>query len=441
MELLFRENGMGEIREKGIRDGSAAIRERGGVREGKRLVGCLLLALVLAVPAAAAADDELARGVALVRTGDYDAAAAVLGGILVEDPGNREARIWLARALTFSGDFTGGETAYREILSASPGDVEARLGLSDVLAWQKRYREAGLILSDLAKERPDDPEVRTRQGKVAFWSGNPDEAKRHFEKTLSLDPDNEEARRGLQLIAAKAGRAYRREAEAGGAYLRIRRANPGSQWHAAIRDKSVTGWEFMGRADYLHRFGKDEGRGTAGITRKWEGGGTLRIEGGISPDADVFSRASLEFELAWPLGAKLVGYGGGKYANYSIADAWNAVAALEWYIPGSNALFARYIATRTEFDAGGSSDDGSWTVKLIHFRTDDDRLWTYYARGTEGYTAGTADRIGNISSHTFGLGGRMFPDPRWGLEGTIEWQDREDGNDYLTASALVIRRF
>lgn len=405
--------------------------------------GCVLLAVFLLAPCLAAAGDgeELERGVGQVRSGEYAAAAATLRGVLEKDPGSREARLWLARALSFSGDFGGGEQEYRRMLSAFPDDVEARLGLADVLAWQKRYREAGLLLSDLAKERPEDPEVWTRRGKVAFWAGHPEEAKNHFDKSLLFDPGNEEARRGLDLIAAKAAREYRREAEAGVSHLRIRRASPGSQVHAAIRDRSIAGWEFLGRVDYLHRFGEDEGRGTVGVMRKWEGGGSLRVEGGISPDAQVFSRASGEVELAWPIGAGLVGYAGGKYANYSVADAWNAVAALEWYVRGSNAVFARYILTRTEFDSGGSNTSGSWMVKLIHFRTDDDRLWAYYSRGTEGYTTGTADQIADISSHTIGIGGRIFPVPRWGFEGNVDWQDREGGNHYLTITALVVRRF
>ena len=140
------------------------------------LLGLLLLASPLL--AADGGGDDLGKGVALVRSGKYTAAADLLREILETDPGNREARIWLARALSFSGDFPGGEQEYRKVLSAVPGDVEARIGLADVLAWQKRYREAGLLLSDLAKERPDDPEVVIRRGKVALWSGNPEEAKR-----------------------------------------------------------------------------------------------------------------------------------------------------------------------------------------------------------------------------------------------------------------------
>jgi YaiO family outer membrane protein len=434
---------MGEVREERVWRGVGKPRKEGGVTRKKSRFSLVLLLVFLIAPslAAAAGGGELDKGAALVRSGEYRAAAVLLRGILETNPGDREARIWLARALSFSGDFAGGEKEYREVLSAFPHDVEALLGLSDVLAWQKRYRESGLILTELAKERPGDPEVRVRQGKVAFWAGKPEEAKKHFDKTLFLDPGNEEARRGLELIAAKAAREYRREVEVGAAHLRIRRANPGSQVHAAIRDRSIAGWEFLGRIDYLHRFGEDEGRGTAGVMRKWESGGSLRVEGGISPDAQVFSRASVEAELAWSLGYGFVGYAGGKYANYSVADAWNAVGALEWYIRGRNALFMRYILTRTEFDSGVSSNDGSWMAKIIHFRTDDDRVWAYFSQGSEGYTAGTADQIGNVSSNTFGLGGRTFPVPRWGIEGNVDWQDREGGNDYFTVAVIVYHRF
>lgn len=413
------------------------------MRGRKPCIGIWLLILCMLASPLPAADGagELDRGVALVRSGEYKAASEVLRRILEADPGNREAQLWLARSLSFSGDFAAGEREYREVLSADPGNVEARFGLADVLAWQKRYREATLVLSDLAKDRPGDPEVWVRKGKVALWGGNPEEAKGHFDKALELDPDNGEARRGLGLIAAKAAREYLREADAGAAYLRIQGSTPGSQVYAAIRDRSLPGWEFLGRADYLHRFKRNEGRGTIGVTRKWDGGRSLRIEGGFSPDAEVFSRASGEAELAWPLSDRLVGYAGGKYQHFSTADVWDAAGALEWYIRGQNALFGRYVFTLSDFDTGESSNDGTWTVRLTHFFTDDDRVWVSFTRGSESYTTRTVDQIGNVSSDTIVLGGRTFPFPRWGFEGLVAWQDREGGNNYFSVAARVTRRF
>lgn len=409
---------------------------------GSRAVALLIVLLVAATPPARAGQrEELDRGVAQVRSGQYAVAAATLRAVLEDDPGNREARLWLARALGFASDFAAAEAEYRTVLTAAPDDVEARLGLADVVAWQEGYVESEALLAELAGERPGDPEVWWRRGRVAEWSGRTEEARAHYERALSLDPDNQEARRGLDRLDARVAREYRREAEFGVAYLWIRRTSPGSQAHVAIRDGRIAGWQWFGRADYLHRFGRDEGRGTAGVTRFWKGGGSLRLEGGLSPGAEVFSRASLEAEVAWPLASGLVGYGAGKYAHYSVADAWNAVAALEWYVRGDNALFFRYILTSTEFDSGGSSTDGAWMIKLLHFRTDDDRLWAYYAEGTEGYTTSTVDQIGNISSSTFGLGGRTFPVPRWGIEANADWQEREGGNDYFTLSTLLVRRF
>ncbi len=404
-------------------------------------VGLMLTALLWQWSPASADTGAVERGRRALAAGEYPEAATAFREALAEDSGNREARIGLARALGFSGDFEGGEREYRALLAVHPEDVEARFGLADLLAWQKRYGESRSYLSALARERPEDPRVWTRLGKVELWSGNDPSARTHFERALSLDPTDAEARRGMELLEAKASRSYRREASIGASRVRIRNANPGSGIFAAVRDRAAAGWEFLGKAEYLHRFGKDEGRGSAGVVRKWPAGGSLRVEGGLAPDAEILARASIEAEAAWPVRQGLVGYAGGKFADYAQAGSWNAVAAVEYYLPGRIALFARYIYSRTEFDAGGSSDDGSWTLRLTHFRTDDDRAWVYYSRGTEGYTTGTADQIGNLSSDTWGVGGRIFPRPRWGLEGNVEWQDREDGNDYWTFTATTYRRF
>jgi YaiO family outer membrane protein len=397
--------------------------------------------LLLACAASAPAQGGLEEGNALLRKGDFQSAAGIFTSVLEKEPRNRDARIGLARSLSFSGDHAGGEREYRAVLAANPGDVEARLGLADVLAWRKQYREAEGVLSDLAGERPKDPEVWSRRGKVALWSGDRAGARRFFEKTLEIDRGNAEAKRGIVMLASIPPGDLRHEAEGGVSLLRIRRANPGTQVWAAYRDRSLGEWDFLGRADYLHRFGKDEGRGTVGVTRKWEGGRNLRVEGGASPGADVLSRYAIETELGWPLFPGLAGYLGGKFSHFSSADVWNGVAALEYYPLPKDALLFRFIYSGTSFENAASDRNTTWLAKLTHFLTDDDRAWIYYSRGSESYQAGTADQIGNVFSDVYGAGGRFFPNPRWGLEGNLDVQRRNDGNRYLTVTGIVYRRF
>lgn len=402
------------------------------------IAGWLLL-LVCVAPASGRSPLEEAD--ALLRSGDFKSAAAAFSSVLEKEPSNRDARIGLARSLSFSGDYAGGEREYRAVLAAAAGDVEGRLGLSDVLAWQKRYGESEEVLAGLALERPDDPEVWSRRAKVALWSGDRAGARRYFEKTLTIDRGNAEAKRGLVMLASIAPGSLRREAEGGVSLLRIRRANPGTQVWGAYRDRSRSGWDFLGRADYLHRFGEDEGRGTVGATRKWEGGRNLRFEAGASPGADVFSRYAIEAELAWPLFSGLAGYLGGRFSRFSAADVWNGVAALEYYPLPKDALLFRYIYTQARFENAASDQNNTWLAKLTHFFTDDDRAWIYYSRGSESYQAGTADQIGNVFADIYGAGGRFFPDPRWGLEGNVDLQRRDDGNHYLTITGIAYRRF
>jgi YaiO family outer membrane protein len=385
---------------------------------------------------------DLESGNERIRAGDYAGAVAAFRAALVASPGNRDARYGLARALSFSGDAAGGEMEYRAILAADPGDVESRLGLSDVLAWRKKYGESMEVLTALAAERPDDVEVILRMGKVSLWGGDLETARLRFGKALSLSPGNAEAIRGIAAVEAAIPSTLLRELEAGLSLLRIRNGNPGTQGWIAFREKTRKPYELSGRVDYLHRFGRDEGRGTLGAVRKWGGGGSLRAEASFSPGAVVFSRFSAEGESGWPLTDRLAGYMGVRRSVYATADTWSGFGALEYSIlPKNDPLLVRYILTRSRFDAGGGSTDGTWLAKVTHFFNDDNRIWAYYSRGSEGYAAGTADQVGNVSNDTVGAGGRVFPHPAWGVEGGFEWQEREGGGRYVTFTAIGIHRY
>lgn len=401
---------------------------------------CAALAIASAGRPANAGDDPLARGRELLRAGDHSGAAAAFRDALGAGADEREARLGLARALSFSGDHEGGEREYRALLEVRPGDVEARLGLADVLAWRRRYAESQETLRALESERPADPEVLVRRGRVALWSGDRATARAYFEKTLAVDPENADAKNGMAAVEAVTLRLGR-EAEAGVSLLRIRRANPGTQAWAGLRDRRRDGWEYLGRFDYLHRYGEDEVRATAGALRRLDGGRTARIEAALSPGADVFARAAAELEFGMPLAAGLAGSASGKYSHYGAADVWNASAGLEYYPVPRLAVLGRYVFARTSFDAGGRSNDGTVLLKATRFFSDDDRAWVYYSRGSEGYAAGTIDQVGRVRADTYGAGGRWYPVPRWGVEANVDWQERDDGNRFVTFTLAAYRRY
>jgi YaiO family outer membrane protein len=408
----------------------------------RRVVALFLVAVALSffgIHPAMGGDPE--SGNERIRAGDYPGAAAAFQAVLAASPENRDARYGLARALSFSGDVAGGEREYRAILAADPGDVEARLGLSDVLAWQKKYGESIEVLDALAADRPEDVEVLLRQGKVSLWAGDLETARLRFGKVLSLSPGNAEAVRGIAAVEAATSSTLLRELEAGLSLLRIRNGDPGTQAWVAFREKRRKPYEFSGRVDYLHRYGQYEGRGMLGAIRKW-GGGSLRGGVSFSPGAEVFARFSAEGELGWSLTNRLTGYGAVQHAVYATVDTWSGSAALEYYLLPKNApLLIRYVLTRSRFDGAGTSTDGTFLAKVTHFFNDDDRIWAYYSHGAEGYATGTVDQIGNVSSDTFGAGGRFFPRPAWGVEGGLELQEREGGGRYTTFTAIVVHRY
>jgi hypothetical protein len=110
-------------------------------------------------------------------------------------------------------------------------------------------------------------EVLLRQGKVSLWAGDLQTARVRFGKVLSLSPGNADAIRGIAAVEAAIPSTFHRDLEAGISLLRIRNGNPGTQGWIAFREKTRKPYEFSGRVDYLHRFGRDEGRGTLGAVR------------------------------------------------------------------------------------------------------------------------------------------------------------------------------
>jgi YaiO family outer membrane protein len=150
----------------------------------------------------------------------------------------------------------------------------------------------------------------------------------------------------------------------------------------------------------------------------------------------------VEGEAGYPLAKRLAGYAGIKYSDYSTATSWNAGAALEYYgLPGNSPLMVRYVLTRTRFDGGTENTDGTFLAKAAYYFSDDNRIWTYYSHGSEGYATGTIDQVVAVSSNTYGLGGRYFPRPRWGIEGNFDWQQRQDDVRYITFTVVGYHRF
>jgi len=165
-------------------------------------------------------------GRALERQGDRDAAATYLDRAALPlqasqaaadpaaindarrtldgDPGNREARAALARALLASGDLAAGFAEATTVLNASPADPSGLLLIGDAYSAQGKYREAAEAYRRAANISFTEP-VALRMIDALRHAGNGAAAYQTLAIFLAQNPQNVSAR----LIAADLAMASR----------------------------------------------------------------------------------------------------------------------------------------------------------------------------------------------------------------------------------------
>jgi tetratricopeptide (TPR) repeat protein len=117
---------------------------------------------------------------------------------LAAHPGDREARLGTARALSWAGRLDQAETLYSEIVSESgAGDTDALLGLAKVKAWREDREGAEKVYEQVLAYDSANTDARFGLAEVANWSGKHRRARALCQDILADDPGNRDATRGL----------------------------------------------------------------------------------------------------------------------------------------------------------------------------------------------------------------------------------------------------
>jgi predicted Zn-dependent protease len=159
--------------------------------------------------------------------------------LLAQDADTVNARIELARVLTYDKKFDEAAKTFREVLAQDPQNVAALKGLGQALFWggkpkeslevaekisaAQRDAETNVLLGDLfviAKnlpdaetaftaylaEKPDDAAVRVRLADVQSWRKEYPKALENFEIVLKQLPEDKQVRRKYGTVLSWAGR-------------------------------------------------------------------------------------------------------------------------------------------------------------------------------------------------------------------------------------------
>ncbi len=162
-------------------------------------------------------------GSALAAKGDLPGAEQAFRKAASLTPAWYHPRYNLGIVLQAQGRWVEAAEEYRASMELGPGSApDAPLRRAEALSLLRRFGEAEQALRDGLALFPRDPALWARLGKVRIQAESGGGAEEAFRTALSLDPGNREAREGLVVALALAGRTDDARRELGA----LRRRDP-----------------------------------------------------------------------------------------------------------------------------------------------------------------------------------------------------------------------
>jgi tetratricopeptide (TPR) repeat protein len=181
----------------------------------------LLLALTLALAAAPAAGDELARATADLQAGRVAEAEARLARLVQQRSGDAEVHVQLALARLRLQRFRPARDSFLEAVRLAPGDARAWKGLGVTFAAEEDYARAEEPFRRACELNPREEHACYYLGRTYYFTNRYERAVTAFEAALRDDPRPGRVRGGMGLALEALGRhdeAERRYREAARQY-------------------------------------------------------------------------------------------------------------------------------------------------------------------------------------------------------------------------------
>jgi choline-sulfatase len=129
-----------------------------------------------------------------------------LRAILKSDPENPQANLRLGYSLLESNKCKEAVARFRSAIAAHLPSADAHLGLAACQVSGGQFEAAAATLRDAEHIEPGNPVTAANLGLVLSDSGHPTEAIDPLQRALTIDPNLHQARFGLAVAFARAGR-------------------------------------------------------------------------------------------------------------------------------------------------------------------------------------------------------------------------------------------
>jgi tetratricopeptide (TPR) repeat protein len=146
---------------------------------------------------------ELARLLSYLKR--YDESIAEYHKVIREKPDSMEARIELGQVLFWSGKQEEALQTLEQVPREKMDD-KARTVLADLYRAQKKYAEAEALYRAYLQKHPEDWGTRLKLADLLSWNKRYRESLAQYEIILKARPDDQQVRRKYALVLSWAGR-------------------------------------------------------------------------------------------------------------------------------------------------------------------------------------------------------------------------------------------
>jgi tetratricopeptide (TPR) repeat protein len=399
---------------------------------------CLLCVLPLCHSEGMPADWQ-AELHARVSARDLPAALQIVDLRLAETPQDLEARGWRARILAWSGRWKGAETDYRIVLAAFPQDVDMLVGLSYVLTWERDYLDALDVLNRAEEIEPARADIYLSRGRALRASGQLKESRLAFQKSLALNPEDQEAKDELTSAVADP----RFTLSFGADFDRFNFTSSAKAFTSSLTAKISPRWTTNISIVGLQRFGQQAETFFLSAGYKLTHRDSITFGGGTATDQSIVpvDSAFLEYGHGFSLGEQfaLETTYNQRWFWYHGARVMTLTPHVTLDLPKSWSWSLQLTEARSSFAGLRQAWRPSGLTRLsfpIHHTLTGN---VFYAAGTEDFAL--VDQIGSFSAETFGSGLSYWFHSRHGFTGYLGRQQRSQGRTDTSFGASYAYRF
>ncbi len=141
-------------------------------------------------PAAASTSDDVTKGTAAVKAGDWNGARAAFEAAIKKNPKQADAHYYLGLVMDKTGDRAAAEKLYKEALTLQPDLQEAAENLTAIYVETQKFDEAIVIAKKSLARNAKNSEMQLNLAIALSGKGDVDGATKAFDEAVKLAPND-----------------------------------------------------------------------------------------------------------------------------------------------------------------------------------------------------------------------------------------------------------